>query len=191
MLKTGSRAMPISRDQAQDALRDIAQAERRSSSAYGYKSAAPFLILWGLLWIVGYGGTDLWPDRANAIWLGVLIVGTAASTFLGMRIKSNAKPRFDWRIFATWLAALVFISAMLAVFKPVNGAQVGALIPLLVACSYVVMGIWTGVRLVFAGLIIAALTLGGFFYLPSHFALWMAAVGGGCLIATGLWLRSA
>jgi hypothetical protein len=183
--------MPLSPNEAADALRDISNTERRSSSAYGYKSGAPFLILWGLVWIVGYGGTDLWPALAGDIWFGVAVIGTVASALIGIRMKPKGKRRFDWRIFATWLAALGFIVAMLAVIGPVDGAQVGAVIPLVVALSYVVLGIWMGLRFALAGLAIAALTLGGFFFLHQYFALWMALVGGATLIGSGLWLRRA
>lgn len=182
--------MPLSPEQAQDALRDISRTERRSFSAYGYTSAAPFLILWGALWFVGYGGVDLAPTIAGWIWLGVGIVGTVASTLIGM--TSGAKPRpFSWRIFFTWLAALAAISSVFSVMRPVSGAQIGAIIPLFVAWAYVILGIWMGARLAIAGLAIAALTLFGFFCLASHFALWMAFIGGTTLIGTGLWLRSA
>jgi len=30
--------------------------QRPSAEAYSYNRSAPFLILWGLIWIVGYGG---------------------------------------------------------------------------------------------------------------------------------------
>lgn len=182
--------MPLSRDQAQDALRDIQQAERRSFSAYGYKSAAPYLILWGALWIIGYGATDLTPHISGAVWGGITIAGSIASALLGMRGGGARRP-FSWRIFFSWIAAIFFICAIFTVLKPSAGAQVGAVIPLLVACSYVIMGIWIGTRLAIAGIIIAALTLFGFFFIPVHFALWMAVVGGITLIGTGLWLRSA
>jgi len=182
--------MSLSPEEAADALRNISQTGRRSFSAYGYQSAAPFLILWGLLWIVGYGGTDLLSRYAGAIWLGVAVFGTVASTLIGMRMRPKTSPRFDWRIFGTWLAVLGFVGAMLSIVGPVTGTQVGALIPLLIGFAYIVMGIWMGVRFTFAGLAIVALTLGGYFFLPAHFLLWMAVVGGGTLFATGLWLRT-
>lgn len=181
--------MPLSREQAEGALRDITQTERRSSSAYGYKSAAPYLILWGILWIIGYGATDLTPHISGAVWGGVTIVGSVASALVGMR-RGGVKRSFSWRIFFSWIAAIFFICAIFTVLKPSDGAQVGAVIPLLVACSYVIMGIWMGTRLAVAGIVIAALTLFGFFFIPAHFALWMAAIGGAALIGTGLWLRS-
>lgn len=182
--------MPLSREQAEGALRDIHQAEQRSFSAYGYKSAAPYLILWGALWFVGYGATDLTPQASGAVWAGVGIVGTIASAFLGMRGGGVRRP-FSWRIFFSWIAAIFFISAIFTVLKPSDGAQIGAVIPLLVACCYVILGIWIGARLAIAGIVIATLTLFGFFYIAAHFALWMAVVGGAALIGTGLWLRSA
>ncbi len=181
--------MSLSRQQAEEALHDITRTERRSFSAYGYKSAAPFLILWGLLWLVGYGGTDLFPAFANWIWLAVAVFGSVASALIGIRIKSGTQ-RFSWRIFFTWLAALAAFSSLLAILRPVSGEQLGAVIPLVVGWAYVILGIWMGSRFAIAGAAIVVLTLVGFFYLPSHFALWMAAIGGATLIGTGLWLRS-
>jgi len=183
--------MPLSPNEAADALRDISSTERRSFSAYGYKSAATFLILWGLLWMVGYGGTDLWPAQSGNLWLAVVVVGSVISTILGMRAKPKAGRRVDWRIFATWVSALGFISSMLTVVGKVDDAQVGALIPLFFAWIYVVMGVWMGWRFALAGVALATLTLGGFFFLHQHFLLWMAFVGGSTLVATGLWLRRA
>jgi hypothetical protein len=73
--------------------------------------------------------------------------------------------------------------------SPVNGRQIEAFIPLVVAASYAVMGCWVGLRLTVAGGALAALTLCGFFFVPAYFSLWMAVVGGGALVLGGLWLR--
>jgi len=80
---------------------------------------------------------------------------------------------------------------MLAIVGRIDGAQIGALIPLLFAWIYIVMGVWMGWRFALAGVALGALTLGGFFLIHQHFLLWMAFVGGGTLVATGLWLRRA
>jgi len=95
------------------------------------------------------------------------------------------------RYLATFFAIGAFISATFAVMPPAGPEAVGAFIPLIVALAYVLLGIWKGIRFVVAGSIIAALTLGGFFYLHQHFLLWMAVVGGGALALAGLWLRKA
>jgi hypothetical protein len=44
---------------------------------------------------------------------------------------------------------------------------------------------------VVAGVLVAALTLAGFFLLKDNFFLWMAGVGGGSLILAGYWFRQA
>lgn len=179
--------MSLSRDEAQSALRDISKTEQRSISAYGYKSGAPFVILWGVLWFIGYGGTDLFPAYSSLLWIGVMIVGTVACTIIGIRMPGKGK--FDWRIFGSWLASIGFISAVFGIIGHVTGNQMGAIIPLFIAWAYVIMGFWLGARFAIAGLVLAGLTLGGFYFLPEHFCLWMAFVGGGTLVLTGLWLR--
>ncbi len=47
--------MPLTPDEAERSLRDIQAAGRRSRSAYGHNAAAPHLIVWGVVWFVGYG----------------------------------------------------------------------------------------------------------------------------------------
>ncbi len=180
----------LSRDEAATSLKDIQRTQGRSAEAYGYASAAPFLILWGAIWFLGYGATDFGPPYSNWVWPVLILIGLVASAVVGMRTKSgNAKQGV--RIMAMWLVMLAYASAVLAVMRPVNDNQVGAFFPLIVAFLYTMMGIWMGLRFVIAGVAIAALTLGGYFLLASHFSLWMAFVGGGTLIATGLWLRKA
>jgi magnesium-transporting ATPase (P-type) len=184
--------MPVSQTEAAEALRDISTTERRSFSAYGYKSAAPQLILWGVLWFLGYSGTYLVPPYTNWIWLAVAVFGAIASTILGIRGKPRGQQKFSWRIFFSWLAALTFISSVLSIFSPFNGKQIGTLFPLFIGWAYVVLGIWMGWRFAIAGLVIVALALFGYFHLaPNLFLLWMAFLGGGVLIGTGLWLRHA
>jgi hypothetical protein len=147
--------MPMTPAEAADALRDIDQTEQHSSTLHGYAKSSPFLILWGVIWALGYSGTYFFPPYTNLIWLSLAVIGFA-----------------------------------LTIFYPFSGMQIGSLFPLVIGWSYVVLGIWAGARLTFTGLFIVVLTLVGFFYLPAYFMLWMAFIGGGGLIAGGLWLRS-
>jgi hypothetical protein len=187
--------MTLSPDEAADALRDIAAVETHSRRVYGYRQASPHLILWGVLWAVGYGLTAVWPYLSKPIWVALVAIGLAAGFLISVRATrqvadaSRPRPRVYWRFPAIALTGLVFIAAALAVLAPVTGRQVGAFIPLVVAASYAVMGLWLGLRFTIAGAVLAILTLCGFFLLSAHFALWMAAVGGGALILAGFWLR--
>jgi hypothetical protein len=180
--------MPLTRDEAASALRDITQTERRSGAAYGYQRGAPHLIVWGVVWAIGYS-LNYFQPHWQFTWPVLTIGGVIASFWMGAQARGDAAG--GWKYFATLIAIVLFVAALFSVLPPHTGAQVGAFFPLLVALFYALVGIWAdGQRLVVLSALIAALTLIGFFYLPAYFALWMAAVGGGGLILGGLWLRS-
>jgi hypothetical protein len=52
-----------------------------------------------------------------------------------------------------------------------------------------VAGLWFGIAFVAIGVVIAALTLVGYFFIGAAFPLWMAFVNGVGLIISGLWMR--
>jgi hypothetical protein len=179
--------MTLSPQDAADALRDIDAAQARSKTLLGYQNAAPHFLIWGIIWVVGYGLSDVFRGHANAIWGTLVPIGLIAGLF----VKRDAGRAISWRYAATALAIFSFFAATFFVMWPVSGRQISAFIPLVVALLYVLGGIWSGLRYVVAGIAIAALTLAGFFFLREHFLLWMAVVGGGALILASIWLRKA
>ncbi|HMH64186.1 MAG TPA: hypothetical protein VK515_01290 [Rhizomicrobium sp.] len=180
----------INPQEAADALKQADAAERRSARAYVYQRFAPYLLLWGLIWVAGYGATDLVPRVAGWIWLGLVLVALSVSMAIGRRAEpGRLGPKSNWRYSLFFVAVWAFFASTYAVMAPVSGMQQGAFPPLVVAFIYILLGLWTGPRLVIAGLVVGALTLGGFFYLPQHFLLWEGFVGGGALILAGLWFR--
>ena len=84
--------MTLSSNEAADALRDIAAAETRSQRAYGYQRGSPFLILWGILWAIGYGLTAAWPMRGYAIWAAILAIGLRSPASL-IELSGSARHR--------------------------------------------------------------------------------------------------
>jgi hypothetical protein len=178
--------MTLSPEDAAAALRDIDVAQERSHRLRGYQHGAPHFIIWGILWFVGYGLTDIF-GHANAIWAVLVPIGVIA----GIAANRGASDGASWRYAATALATFAFFFATLAVMWPVSARQISAFIPLVVALFYVIGGIWAGLRYVVAGIAVAALTLAGYFLIGAHFLAWMAIVGGGGLILAGLWLRKA
>jgi hypothetical protein len=183
--------MTLSPRDAADTLRDIAAVESRSQRVYGYQRGSPYLILWGILWTIGYGLTAVWPQRGNAVWIAITAIGLAASFAVGLRSHTDAAARRRWMFPGIALIVFVFIGATLAVMAPVSPKQVGAFVPLVVAFGYALRGIWGGLRFVVAGAAIAILVLAGYFLLAAYFDWWMAAVGGGALVLAGIWLRRA
>lgn len=183
--------MPLSPTEAADTLRDINQTEQHSSTLRGYQKSSPYLILWGVIWFIGYGISYARPHWEQNAWPILALIGTIGSFVIGIRSRPSGKAEGGWRYAATFAAVILFIAALFAVMPPQTPAQVGAFFPILVALFYSLIGIWTyGWRILVTGVVIAALTLIGFFYLPAYFTLWMMVVGGGGLILGGIWLRS-
>ena len=180
----------ISAEQAADALKDVTATERRSAEIYRYQRFSPYLFLWGAVWLAGYSATELWPRYSGWIWIGLIALALCVSIAIGRKTPSNDSAlRTSCRVASFFFIVWGFIAATYAVMGPVSGLQQGAFPPLLMAAIYMTLGLWMGWRLTIAGAAVGALTLGGFFYLPQHFLLWEALVGGGALILSGLWFR--
>jgi hypothetical protein len=182
--------MPVPPQEAAGALHDIEHAQRRSAIAYGYQKRSPHLILWGVIWIVGYALVYARPQW-GATWLVLAPAGFLASFWIGRRTRAETSRTFGWRYAATIIVILLFITALFAIMPPTKGAQAAAFFPLLVAVFYAVFGIWRdAARMAVLGLAVGALTVAGYFLLsPQFFMLWMAGVGGGALILGGFWMR--
>lgn len=183
--------MALTSEQASHALRDLEAVSQRSGQLYRYQRTAPMLVMWGVLWFIGFGATQLSPAFAQWLWLALDIVGVLGCIYLGRRAKDDASPNTSWRWLGSILTIIVFCVLVLKILPPSASSQVGALFALVVALFYVLAGLWIGARLAIIGVALAALTVFGYIMLPVYFAVWMAAVGGGALVLGGLWLRTA
>ncbi len=185
--------MSVTPEQAKEALRQVEQARSRSVEFHTYRISSTQLILWGVFWLIGYGGTDLAPARAGYIWGGLMLAGLFAGIVLNSpadRPAPGAAAGHRWRLLAVFATFAVFIACTAVIMQP-RGTEMGAFVPLLVATTYVLLGLWIGWRYAAIGIAIGILTMVGFLLLPAHFLLWMAGMGGGALTVTGLWLRRA
>ncbi len=185
--------MSIPPQEAADALREIQQAQRDSAVAYQHQKFSPHLFLWGVIWMIGYAVNYARPGT-NVVWLALISIGIFASFWIGFRTqpKRSGASKAGWQYGTTALAIFLFITALFAILPPRSEAQIGAFFPILVALFYALIGIWTAaLRIALLALVLAALTIAGYFWLPQYFLLWMAVVGGGALILGGLWLRRA
>ncbi len=181
--------MSLSAEEAARALHEIEAVSHRSGQLYRYQRTAPMLLLWGAIWLVGFGLTDLFPANANAFWIVLNIAGVLGCLHFGRQRSGDPTTRTGWRWLASCAGIFAFYLLVLVIFQPAGGKQSSALIVLIVALAYVLGGIWFGARFAVAGIVLAALDLSGYFVLTEHFYLWMAFVGGGALMLAGLWLR--
>jgi hypothetical protein len=123
-------------------------------------------------------------------WMGLGLMGAVISVVIG-RNQNARRAGASWRMDALFLIVWLFSAALFAMLHPSNGLQVGAYFPLLFAAIYAAIGLWMGLRYILVGVFMAVATLAAYFYLRDYFFHWMALVGGGSLLLTGLWMRRA
>ena len=188
--------MNVSQEDARASLSTIQdvsiQTKRAVTSAY----ANPLLILWGTLWVIAFTATHFYIDYAFHIFIAMSVVGSVGTAIIFRLLHSKASFRDDpserigWRIAAFWILLLVYITIWLFLLTPFSGIQCNAFICTAGLFAYVVMGLWFGSTfMIVLGLAMTGVTLVGFYLLTSYYCLWMAMMGGGTLLGTGLYIR--
>jgi hypothetical protein len=187
--------MVVDRKEAGALLSDVAGTEKRVREFLVYSNVGAHLILWGVLWAIAYTGTQfLTPVRPHWIgflWLGAVAVGAIISVVIVRDAHDEAPsaPRsFDVRPALAPFAFLVFGGVWIALGH-LGPREQAAFYPTLFGVLIFVIGLWAGRWLVFCGAGLFLLTFAGYVWSGAWFALFMAIVGGGFLIGTGLWLR--
>ena len=80
--------------------------------------------------------------------------------------------------------------AAVAIAAPVDGKQLAMYIILFVTVGWIAMGLLLSFASAWWGLALLALSLIGYFLLPGIFYIWMAILGGGGMIALGIYVRN-
>jgi hypothetical protein len=192
--------MVISSTEAAEALRDIAQTDRRTRVSGAYHVASPHLILWGLIWAAGYAGCGLMPPQQwGMVWLPLILVGVVGAIVIGKRAGAMsgggaaASGRFGFSIGKSMTLALaigLFIGSVDFIFQPVSPLPYLVFPALITAMIYVLLGVLLGLpRYTAIGAVIFLVSMLGFIYAKPFLPFWIAAAGGGGLILGGLWMR--
>jgi hypothetical protein len=188
--------MNVSREDAQASLSTIREVTIQTRRAVASAYANPLLILWGTLWIIAYTATHFYIAYAWQIFIAMAVVGSVGTAIVCWLFHSKAPFRDDpserigWRIAAFWILLGVYIPIWLFLLAPFSGMQCNAFISTAAMFAYVVMGLWFNSRfMVVLGIAVTGATLVGFYFLSSYYCLWMAMMGGGALLGTGLYIR--
>jgi hypothetical protein len=83
----------------------------------------------------------------------------------------------------------LYCAAAVAVAWPMDGKKLAMFIILFVIIGWMAMGLLLSFVSIRLGLVISALALIGYFLLPDFFYLLMAFLGGGGMIAMGIYIR--
>jgi hypothetical protein len=182
---------PSEAEEALAAIQTMAQKTRRSIASGGTFIT---LIITGIIWLVGFICTQFLPQEVvGYIWAGLCILGTVIGIVLGFRmgkrVRSPAAAPMAKRVGLFWLLLIFFGLATIAIARPTDGKQATMLVILFIMLGQMAMGLLFSFSTVWWTLPITALALVGYFLLPGIFFLWMAILGGGGMIALGLYLR--
>lgn len=187
--------MNISPAEAEAALSSIQLVMQKTRRAISDSGAYKFLVLWGAVWLLGFLGSYFLPViTAGYVWMVLDITGGLLSALIGIRMGRGVRsPTFSTtgkRIWAFWLLLLLYTVAALFIASPIDGKQLAMFIILFVMVGWVAMGLLLSFASVWWGLALTALALIAYFIFPGIFYLIMAFLGGGGMIALGLYIRS-
>lgn len=186
--------MNITPGEAANALADIEGAERRTLTRRGYRIAGPILILWGVIWVAGYGAMGVVSGAAwGWMWLGLDLVGGVGTAVLALRGRT-AFPGARTHVALSFLYALAIVAmvaATYAVLQPTRPEAFMTYPAIMVGFAYVLFGLMRMPRMALVGATVFVLSLIGFYFVESCLTYWLAGVVGGGLIMGGVWLRSA
>jgi hypothetical protein len=154
-----------------------------------------FLIVWGVMWLLGFLGSQFLPQATSGYaWMILDTLGGILSAIIGIRmgrgVRSSSPTTSGKRIGIFWSLLFLYCFAAVAISWPADGKQLAMYIILFVMVGWIAMGLLLSFASVWPSLIITALALVGYFLLPGIFYLWMAILGGGGMIALGLYIRS-
>ena len=182
----------LSPHEAEKALELAEQAAEQMRRALGLSSAWVFLVIWGIIWTLGFLGDQFLPQKtAGLAWTVLDVVGLVLSFGIGFYYgrRRHLLGKAGIQIALYWLVWLVYGSLMIWVARPTSPDKVGLLILLFVMFSYVVMGIWLrSAFFAWVGVAITIYTMAGYYLLPPYFNLVMASAGL-ALVASGVYLR--
>jgi hypothetical protein len=177
--------------EAAQALNDIDQIVQRLRQSRIYDIASQIMIAAGVLVLAGNIATLLVPRHSATIWITVNVLTVASAAALStMGARQSAAQAFDFRIFPAFLLFYAFGILCTVVLGHFGPRELGAFWPIYFMLFYCMAGLWFGRAFITIGLAIIVLTLIGYFFVEGGaFLLWMAAVNGGGLIVSGLWMR--
>ena len=187
--------MNISPTEAEEALAAIQTMMQKTRRAISSSGAYVFMIIWGVVWLLGFLGSQFLPQEiAGPAWMVLDTLGGILSAIVGIRmsrgVRSSSPTISGKRIAILWLLLFFYCIAAIAVAWPVDGKQLAMFIILFVMVGWLAMGLLLSFASIWPSIAITALALIGYFLLPGIFYLWMAVLGGGGMIALGLYIRS-
>jgi hypothetical protein len=186
--------MDISPSEAERTLASIRETEDQMHKALNASGGGYQMLTWGFVMLIGYTlnqfAEHLSVAAVAGIWIVLSTIGNIVSVTIGIRMARKFHSPYGARIGAMFPIFILF-GVMGAFFvHPAGPREINLLIYLLVMLWLAMMGLWVKLSLLWISLIFSGLMLFGYMVLPDYFFLWLAIVGGGAMIGSGLFLLS-
>lgn len=187
--------MNISPTEAEEALQVIQAMMQKTRRAISSSGAYKFLIIWGAIWLIGFLNSQFITNQISSyIWIGLDVLGGILSAIIGIRLNKGVRTSTPIttgkRIAGFWLLLFVYCFATATIAWPLDGKQVSMIIILYATLGWIAMGMLLSFASIWWGLALLGLSLISYFLLPGIFYLLMAFLGGGGMIALGIYVRN-
>jgi CHASE2 domain-containing sensor protein len=186
--------MNVNPTEAERALASIRETEDQMHKAMNASGGGYQMLIWGAIMLIGYTlnqfADHLTTALVASVWIVLSVLGNAVSVVMSARMARKFHSPLGARIGAM-LPIFILFGVVAAFFvHPAGPREINLLIYLLVMLWLAMMGLWVKLSMLWISLIFTALMLFGYVVLPDYFFLWLAIVGGGSMIGSGLFLLS-
>jgi hypothetical protein len=177
---------------ARESLNLIKDASRASRQAIARAGTGYLFIIWGVVWLVGYLGSQLLPGSTSGyLWLVLDTFGIVGTVIAILRQGRRVRSEQGWRLGAFWVLLMLHGGLLMWVVWPITGERYLLFATLLVSMGYSLIGLWISTPLAVIGITISFLAIIGWLLVPALLGYWLALVGGGGLIAAGIYVLKA
>ena len=184
--------MNITPDEARIALHDIEQGTAKARTIYN--GWAYYLLLWGLVWTIGFLATQVQIHLVGWIWgtmVGIGMVGSGVLGFLQSRrtrvVPGTRSAYISSRLGIFYGVLYAFAILWLIVF-PFTAVQIGLFWIMIVAFGSIIAGIWMNERVsIGLGIGMTVMAVLGYFLVPHYFWLWSAVFAGLPLVCVSVY----
>ena len=196
--------MEIKKDEAKSTLDDLDSFIRETKRKLAHGPAGPLLMIWGAIWFVMFLAIHFSPRMVN--WFAPLGCAIGMASMWLVRSKPQIETRGaargnDARIRLAWIVLTLYAVLWMILLHPQRSPSpnvpksidainhVLAFFATVGMFGYVVAGLWLGRFWIVLGGLVTVLTVAGVYAMPAYFLPWMAFVGGGTLVFSGMMIK--
>ncbi|MBN1409624.1 MAG: hypothetical protein JW969_02195 [Spirochaetales bacterium] len=169
-------------------LKEIKSVMSRTSIKISRKSGWFFLI-WGVIWLIGFGVTQFAADLSRYVWIGLNVIGIASNIILVRKFYGKTGPHALGGMgikMALVSIGIVAFDVLLVILFQINAPdQIVVLIVLSTALCYFFVGIFTHWNGMLSGALLAATLVIAKLFFPDIMYLLIAVFGGGVFVLCG------